>query len=297
MSAGEAEEVEDARRALLALPDDERRLIEDDLYALIPKLRGEARELVREVLRAWRPNEQARTSTTSASPVRRARGYYRLGALAMSDRRDEVLNGLHDRDFTARRTAMLALANFPDPHVVDKMLVAAAAEPRLRQDFLSGVDQIGDLAAAVMAAHLQDPDSSEPGPEQRLAAEALGLVGGHRSRIALEACLKEPDEELRIAALYSLGQLGNPISIAGIASQLSDESSGVRRASVVAAGMIGGPASLLALEIGLDDEDLEVARSAATALRRSGTRGRAALHKVDVPVAHEALALAGLRPS
>ncbi len=297
MSAGGAGEVEAARGRLLALSTSERAVIEDDMLALLSKLRGESRERVREVLRQWRSADDLRASTTSRSAVRRARGYYRLGVLGLHGRKDEVVAGLDDRDFTARRTAMLALANFPDPEVVDRMLVATAAQPRLRQDFLAAVDQIGEPAVPVLVSHLGSPASDEPGPEQRLAAEALGLVGDHRSALALEATLKESDEELRIAALHSLGRLSVPLSIVGVTSQLGDASAHVRRAAVEAAGLIGGSSSLLILEIGLHDEDVEVARAAATALRRSGRRGRELLVDADAPVAREALALAELRAS
>ncbi|HYH34697.1 MAG TPA: HEAT repeat domain-containing protein [Nocardioides sp.] len=297
LSAGDPDEVEEARRRLLALTPTERSAVESDVFALVPKLRGESRERVRDVLRAWGSVDQARNSTASASPVRRARGYYRLGVLGLADRRDDVLAGLDDRDFTARRTAMLALASFPEPAVIEAMLAAAATEPRLRHDFLAAVDQVGEPAAAVLVRRLDDPATDSPVREQWLAAEALGLVGGYEALPALEACLKEPDEELRIAALGALGELGAPSSMTVVASQLADTSSDVRRAATTAAGMIGGPSALLVLEIGLRDEDVEVARTAATALRRGGAAGRTILESVPVPVAREALALADLRAS
>ncbi|QBR91733.1 HEAT repeat domain-containing protein [Nocardioides euryhalodurans] len=297
LSAGEPDEVEDAHRRLLGLSADERRAVEDDAFALVPKLRGEARQRVRDVLRAWGSVDQARNSTTSPSAVRRARGYYRLGVLALDERAGDVLAGLDDRDFTARRTAMLALASFPRPEVIEQMLSTAAADPRLRHDFLAAVDQIGEPAAAVLVARLEEPVTTDPVREQWLAAEALGLVGNYTAVPALEACLKEPDEELRIAALQALGELGAPGSMTGVASQLGDASPEIRRSATTAAGMIGGPSALLVLEIGLGDEDVEVARTAANALRRSGRAGRTILESTSVPVAREALALADLRAS
>ena len=93
LGAGEPDEVEAATDRLLSLSPDERAAIEDDTFALVPKLRGESRQRVREVLRAWGSVDQARNSTTSPSPVRRARGYYRLGVLALPERRDDVAGG------------------------------------------------------------------------------------------------------------------------------------------------------------------------------------------------------------
>jgi HEAT repeat protein len=189
---------------------------------------------------------------------------------------------------------MLALASFPEHDVIEQMLLAATAEPRLRHDFLAAVDQIGTPAAQVMVEHLRAPTSDEPDRERRLAAEAVGLVGEIEAASSLERCLLEDDDELRIAALHALGALGSPSSLIAVTAQLGDDSPEVRQAAVVAAGQIGGPSALLLLEIGLGDDDVEVARAAAGALRRSGERGQRVLGASEAPVAREALALAAL---
>jgi HEAT repeat protein len=297
LSAGEPDEVDAASRRLLSLTATERAAIEDDTFALVPKLRGDARQRVREVLRAWGSVDQTRNSTTSASPVRRARGYYRLGVLALPERRDDVLAGLHDRDFTARRTAMLALASFPEHDVIEQMLLAATVEPRLRHDFLAALDQVGSPAAAVMVEHLRAPSSAHPDRERRLAAEAVGLVGEIDAVSSLEGCLVEDDDELRMAALQALGELGSPSSLIVITAQLGAASPDVRQAAMEAAGQIGGSSGLMVLTIGLGDEDVEVARAAAGALRRAGGSGHAILGSSPAPVAREALALSALRAS
>jgi len=295
LSAGEPEEVEAATRRLMSLSPGERAAIEDDTFALVHKLRGEARQRVRDVLRAWGAVDRARHSTSSPSPVRRARGYYRLGVLALPERRDEVVAGLHDRDFTARRRAMLALASFPEHDVVEEMLLAATVEPRLRHDFLAAVDRMGTAAAPVMVEHLRAPTSADPDRERRLAAEAVGLVGEIDAVSSLEGCLLEEDDELRIAALQALGELGAPSSVIAVTAQLGAASRDVRQAAVEAAGKIGGPPGLMLLTVGLGDDDVEVARAAAGALRRAGSRGQQILSSSTAPVAREALALAALR--
>jgi len=295
LSAGEPDEVDVATRRLLSLSPAERAAIEDDAFALVPKLRGEARQRVREVLRAWGSVDQARNSTTSPSPVRRARGYHRLGVLALPERRDDVVAGLRDRDFTARRTAMLALASFPEHDVIEEMLLATTVEPRLRHDFLAAVDQIGSAAAGVMGEHLRTPTSDDPDRERRLAAEAVGLVGEIDAVSSLEVCLLEDDDELRIAALQALGRLGAPSSLIAVTAQLGATSRDVRQAAVEAAGRIGGPSGLMLLTVGLGDDDVEVSRTAAGALRRAGSAGQSILGSSNAPVAREALALAALR--
>lgn len=295
LSAGEPDEADAAYATLAALPAADRRALEEDLLALVPKLRGESRQRVRDLLRTWGGTDRARHATSSSSPVRRARGYHRLGVLALDERRDDVLAGLADRDFTARRTAMLALASFPEPGVIERMLVTAATDVRLRHDFLAAVDQIGVVAVPVMVAHLERPVTDETSQERHLAAEALGLLGAVEAVPALERCLEHPAEELRIAALRALGSLGAPSSVAIVGDQLADGSPDVRRAAAVAAGMIGSRPALGVLERALEDRDVEVARAAATALRRAGGPGLEILAASDAPVAREALALAALR--
>lgn len=295
LSAGDEEEAGEAAETLRSLPVEARRAVEEDVYALVPKLRGESRQRVRSLLRGWGSSEEAQRFTTSASPVRRARGYHRLGVLAFPEYRDDLLRGLEDRDHTARRTAMLALANFPAPDVVEDMLTTAATEPRLRHDFLAAVDQIGDPAAKALAARLVEPVTEFPVRERILAAEGLGLLGVLEVVPRLEEALHDADPELRIAVLHALGQLGAPSSTAIVAEQLADENPDVRRAAASATGMLGGQAALLVLEVALGDANVEVARAAATGLRRAGSRGLAILEARPVPVAREALALATVR--
>jgi HEAT repeat protein len=315
LGAGEEEEVEEAQTRLLALSRSERAAIEDDAWAMVPKLRGDARERLREVLQRWGGVDEPRYSTTSRSPVRRARGYYRLGILADPSRLDQLLAGLDDRDFTARRTAVLALGAFPDREVVHRILVTASAEVPLRRDFLASVDQIGAIAQPVLREHLTTLEASEENnPRSRLlAAEALGLVGDLEDAPALESALSGalrgedelPEAELHagedapltIACLNSLGLIGSPSSIGPVGEALGHPSAQVRRAAAVAVGMIGSPRAVPVLEAALVDLDVEVARAAANALRRSGRVGTEVLEASDVPVAREVLALAALGSS
>jgi HEAT repeat protein len=295
LSAGDEVEAREAALTLRSLRATSRRAIEEDVYALVPKLRGESRQRVRELLRAWGSTEEARRLSTSASPVRRARGYHRLGVLGFPDYREDLLAGLADRDHTARRTAMLALANYPAPDVVEEMLGAAASEPRLRHDFLAAVDQIGYPAVKALMVRLDQPVTEFGVRERILAAEGLGLLGDLAAVAPLEASLGAEDTELRIAALHALGQLGSPTSLSVVAEQLGDGDPEVRRAAATATGMLGGEASLLVLEVAMGDTNIEVARAAASALRRAGRRGLAILEMWPVPVAREALALEALR--
>lgn len=298
LGSGEGQEIDDAYATLLAADPEQRKSVESDAFALLPKLRGESRQRLSEVLVAWNALERARHSTNSRSAVRRCRGYYRLGVLAEPGRRHQVLRGLDDRDFVARRTAMLALGSFPHTTVVSKMLEAAAAEPRLRSDFLASVDRIGLVAAPVLRDQL---DPAAKGPTEagarraQLAAEALGLVGAIESVGDLELALGSGPDELQIACVNALGSLGSPGSIVVLGDALDHANPDVRRAAARSIGLIGASHAVELLEGALEDDSVEVARAAANALHRCGRTGQRVLRFSEVPVAREVVALAALR--
>ncbi|MGH3360978.1 MAG: HEAT repeat domain-containing protein [Nocardioides sp.] len=306
LSSGEGMELEQAQARLLATTGAERRAIEADSFALLPKLRGEARDRLREVLRAWGIAQDPRHSTTSSSAVRRARGYYRLGALAEASGRDRLIGGLADRDFVARRTAVLALGSFPERTVVRQLLNCAVEEPRLRRDFLASIDRIGDAAVPELLAELSRALAELRGTPAgtaawqgdlrrgHLAAEALGLVGAYEAVGRLEAALRDAPAELQVACINALGSLGSPSSVFALSQALDHEAPEVRRAAARALGMIGAGHAVELLTGALDDGDVEVARAVANALHRCGRHGRAVLGSSAAPVAREVLALAAL---
>jgi HEAT repeats len=297
LGSGEGEEIDEAYTALLDASPAQRKAVESDAFALLPKLRGDSRQRLSEVLLAWGGLQRASHSTTSRSVVRRCRGYYRLGVLAEPGRRDQVLRGLEDRDFIARRTAMLALGSFPDPKVVQKMLDATVAEPRIRGDFLASIDRIGLVAAPVLREHLagalerEDESGARRG---QLAAEALGLVGAINSVSALEAALPLAPDEFKIACINALGSLGSPGSIIVLGDTLDHPNPDVRRAGAQGLGLIGAGHAVELLATALDDDNVEVARAAANALHRCGRPGRWVLRESPAPVAREVLALTSL---
>jgi HEAT repeat protein len=296
LSTGEAEETADAFERLLALAPAERAAVEEDAFALVPKLRGTARERLREVLRHWGAAQDAVRLSRSRSSVRRCRGLYRLGVLADGSRRDDVLARLDDRDFAVRRTAVLALGAFPEPVVVERLLHRAAQEPRLRADFLASVDRIGAPAVAVLRRGLTHSLAATPGGDRRgfLAAEALGLVGAVSAVPVLEQALHQASEELELACIHALGMLGAASSVVALAGPLDHPNPELRRAAARALGLIGGAWAVPALGNVLFDDNVEVARAAANALRQCGPVGRDLLGSSSAPVAREVAALAAL---
>jgi HEAT repeat protein len=296
LTTGEDDEAEAAARVLAGVDGPTRSAVVDDMFALVPKVRGKARDRLRDVLRGWGLTEESRALAGSRSVVRRCRGLHRLGVLADPATVEVLRRGLDDRAFAARRTALLGLGNTADPDTVRPALDRAVLEPRLRRDFLAAMDRIGAPAVPVLRAELSRALAEGPEEQRRgyFAAEALGLVGAVSAAPALEGALRIAGDDLRTACLEALGELGLPSSSGPVAGQLGHPSVAVRRAAARALGRIGGDAPLAALAAALDDHDVQVARAAAVSLQQLGSAGSTALRGSDAPVAREALALAAL---
>lgn len=295
LTMGEGDEVLAAREQLRTASEPTKLAVLADAFALVPKLRGSARDHLRDLLREWGSVDTSLDLATSWSAVRRCRGIYRLGVLGEPSTRAAVLAGLADRHFAVRRTSMLALGSFPDTDVVGWLMDAAALEPRLRRDLLASVDRIGLLAVPVLREQLAVPPSHEGDRRGSLAAEALGLVGGIAAGPELVQALgRDIDDQFSISCLDALGRLGSRHGKGAAVEQLSHASDQVRRAAARALGMLGGASSVEHLVPLMDDSNVEVARQAAQSLRRCGPAGAWALAASAAPVAAEVRALDAL---
>lgn len=297
LATTEGAEADELMHGLEGVPGDARQAVADDAFALVPKLRGAARERLRQVLRSWGLLDESRELAVSRSAVRRCRGIHRLGVLADPAAKDLLVGALTDKDFAVRRTALHAVASLADSDVVRPALDTAVAEPRLRRDFLASVHRMGSASVQVLREELTEALADGDGGERRgyFCAEALGLTGDMGARPALEAALQQAQPLLQVACLEALGDLGAPSSVGAVAPHLQDSSVEVRRASAGALGRIGAPAAVGDLEPALDDPDVEVARAAAVSLLRCGAPGREVLEVSHSPLARETLALARLR--
>lgn len=297
LSVGEGEEVDLAQRRLATASASERAAVLSDAFALVPKLRGDARERLRDVLRSWGSMDQALALAMSRSVVRRCRGLYRLGILHDPAGREAVLHALNDRDFAVRRSAMLAGAAFPDQETAGLLLRAAAREPQLRREFLGSIDRIGTPAIDVLAKALTESERETGLEHDRagyLAAAALGLVNAVQAIPALEDAVLHGSDVRRVACIYALGELGAARSVGVLSEAVQDGTVEVRIAAARGLGLIGSDVAVPALSNCLTAENVEVARAAANALKRCGVKGREMLSESEAPVACEVVALAAL---
>lgn len=307
VATAEDDEVLDVQQHLEALDRRAVATVEQDVFALLPKLRGAGAERVRALLKVWGSEDRAVRMAGSRSAVRRCRGLYRLGVLGDPASVPVVQRGLTDRDHVVRRTALQAAGSFADDALVRAAVLLVAGEPPLRRDLLASLDRTGLPTATVLRELLAEalPQASEGAggvpPDAAalrratLCAEGLGLVDDGSSAAVLMAVLERPAPPVLLGACAdALGRLGVPGALPALAGLRDHPAEDVRRRAAAALGLVGGPSAVEPLTALLRDPQVEVARTAAEALRRCGMPGVLVLRSSATPVAREVLRLAAL---
>jgi HEAT repeat protein len=301
MLVAEPQAAAEARRELLARPGRHWAAVEEQAFALLPKIRGEARGQLVGLLEERGAGRRARRLARSRSTVRRCRGAHRLGVLADPQPQPGtvpvLLDLLADRSFLVRRVAVRALGSVADPRTVRPLLRAVGSDARLTRDLVATVERIGlpgagelreDLAAALERV-------SGAGRHAEVAVVCLGLLGDVSSADLLSRALTDGRRPaLQAAAAEALGRIGAPQAVPDLLRSLTHDDPQVRTAAARALGDIGSAAAVPGLLRALDSADDDLARSVATALVRVEPSGeRLAAH--PSPYAAEAVALHRLR--
>ena len=186
---GEPDEVQRARDRLAQLTGEEGTQAESQIFAYLPKVTGETRTLLVDLVTARGAVFRARTLLNSWSAVRRCRGAYRLGALHRTDAVPQLVPMLRDRTFLVRRVALRALGAIGDPAAVVPILRTCGGDDRLTRDLVSALERIGQAGAPAMRAELSKgmARSSGSGRQAELATVGLGLVGD----VGSEMCIRD----------------------------------------------------------------------------------------------------------
>ena len=98
------------------------------------------------------------------------------------------------------------------------------------------------------------------------AAFAVGRIGDPRAIPPLTTALNDENLNVREAAAIALGEIGDPQAIPALITALNDKDSNVRRLAVRALGEIGDPQAIPPLITALDDQNQDVRKAAAGAL-------------------------------
>jgi HEAT repeat protein len=182
---------------------------------------------------------------------------------------------LVDADRDIRATALNALVGLE----VDDSAALALAGMRDEDGFVraTAAKLIGDLGdpahvGVLATALLEDPD---PVARQR-AAESLEILGGTAALAALDSCLADPMERVRLACIDGLRKLDPAFAKAALLRLLAEDPAWEIRAQAARTlGLTGDPEVVEGLETALDDPNEFVRSAAKNALkhyeeRRSG---------------------------
>lgn len=296
MLMGEPLSAMKAERRLVRMQGREFEAVRTLALEMLPKLRGESRERLIDLLRTKGGIADAVRLTRSSSSVRRCRGAFALGMLADRSHESRVLELLDDPNFLVRRVATRALGNMESEAAVGDLLRLSREEPRLSRDVAYALHRIGPAAAPRMREELRicirDDEWTRSG---ELAATVLGLLGDYQSREVLEAGLQAKRPAFAAACADALGAICDPQAEGALHAALSQPAPEVRAAAARALGSMGSEASVPGLLALTDQENPIASRDAANAMLNLGTSGVQALQASRSSYAREALALAAVR--
>ena len=294
---GEPDEVQAARDAIARLTGEQGTQAESQIFSYLPKVTGETRGLLVDLVTERGAVARARALLGSWSSVRRCRGAYRLGALHRTDAVPQLVPLLQDRAFLVRRVALRALGAVGDPAAVVPILRTSGGDDRLTRDVVSALERIGQAGAPAMRAQLTQgmARSSGSGRQAELATVGLGLVGDVGSVDLLVDALATPRPALQAAAAEALGRIGAPQAIPALVNALNVPDELVRSAAAAALGDIGDPDAAAGLGMALERAPRMTSRTLASSLLKLGGPGMETLRTHASPYAAEALAVHGLR--
>lgn len=216
---------------------------------------------------------------------------------------------LQDRDSAVRVAAVLAIAEFHTPLLVEDLLAllgstdealdyaviralgimgAKTAENTL-VEYLgkwcqSGrieyalLETLGKISAASASQIICDCHLSSKDPDiRRLAVETLGKLGDASSLKAVESALKDSHWSVRVAALQVMGNLGGVWELPFLLNAIEDPDHLVRKHAILALGNIRSHIAIPALVQQLDD--MEMSRHAFCSLLNFGQQILPWLHR------------------
>ncbi|MFH0911295.1 MAG: HEAT repeat domain-containing protein [Planctomycetota bacterium] len=174
-------------------------------------------------------------------------------------------------------------------------LLAGDPQARTRLSACSALNRMIPSERASFEGARKDPEA-----EVRYAAlAALAKRGDSSALDALHRALEEADPSLRLQALAALSECANPFSEGPVAGLLADPSPRVRMEAAQALGGLPGPGITPGLHELLNDPDPRVRTEAAVALDRQGALGIARrvlpdLKRPEAPFRAEAARALGL---
>lgn len=187
-----------------------------------------------------------------------------------------LIYALKDKERDVRRQASLALAQLGD-EITIKTLIEALNDndPNLRESAaraLGWFGWYGKFDEYEIVKPIQNLLNDKQIEVRLSAIWALGQLDNKNIRPTLIHTLADPNPEIRGAAAEALGELGDASAIQPLINALSDEESNVRYSSAVALGRLDDPIAVPYLITALGDEESSVRWISARALGELGDK-------------------------
>jgi HEAT repeat protein len=254
--------------------------LEPVVVSMVRKLRGEAREVLVELLDQRGTIERLTRRLGSRGAVRRARSAELLGLLGEHAPRGELERLLvSDRDAEVRIVAARALGEVGDPASAAALLGALSGTHAVPMRIVArSLARLGPGAAPALVEAM----TSAEAPARAVAAEILGLGGAVTAVGVLSShALRDPDDEVRIRCARALGRIGVPSALSVLRRCVQpEEPSALRAVAARAVGDVGGAEAVRVLRPLLADPEHRVATNAARALAGLGAVGLEVLQQV-----------------
>lgn len=155
-----------------------------------------------------RAGERLHRDLAAVDPAERALAAEALGEVGVPGLHPTLRPLLHDPSPDVRRAALRAAGRLAHARLVRPML-AALADPEVREASSAALLAIGEAALPPMAEALRDP-ATDPGQARRLVRIA-GRIGGAGATQLLLAALEHPSRSLHSAACEALARCGHRV--------------------------------------------------------------------------------------
>jgi HEAT repeat protein len=249
-------------------------VLDEVVLHLLPQLRGNDRQVLRDLLLARGVVDRAAEQLSAHASWRRGRAAMLLGATGSTRYTPDLVTLMEDRSPDVRSAATRALGKAGDVAAVPDLL-AALTTSRPVPSGIVGMALL-DLGTSALPA-LRTALESGTAPARALSASLLGLHGDLPATAALTAALDDgwAPTDVRRAAAGALGRIGAPQAADALSRATVHAGDPVLRSTAAEAlGRIGDPGCVPALVAGMAAADLRVRTSCADALAAITPEGR-----------------------
>ena len=249
----------------------EQRVMRQDLVAIAPQVKGEARRVLATAFADYGLIDLARRDLDARDGLTRIRAAEALGSMQIADAEPWLRERLHDGDPLFQLACARALADLGAADALPEIVTALADSGAESGEVAEVLLTFGGLAVPFLRARMADA----PPAERRLAVGALGELRALEAAPELRAALEDPDDEVAAGAARALGQVSDAQAVPLVLALLTDGERPwfVHVAAAGALGALDDPCAAEQLAAALAAEEWDVRNAASRSLATLGDAG------------------------